>query len=428
MKILKSYPQTNQLVKLANGGESNFKRAHVKEFDFTLFVNLYNNPLESNSKIAKLVGSNKETVRNHIVSLYQQAIIMESVKYHFKEEKTSTRLEINSANLKLHKTIVHVSEIKWLEVFESLWNLIVTYPYTFSATRNLGHDLGIRWVLFLPNEARTLFGRFVFILSQLTKCNINVLLSDKSKHKKHDFSFWDNKLSRWKLIPSELIDSTYSPNNMFDFLMDYYNSPFFKIDIPIDHAKPEKSSMSSSQSNVVKLNKLQINILRELQLHPKIGPKELTKKFNRDISTLSRHLKKVKSQFVSMYHLHFDMQIFGNLSTIEITGKERIGNADFAILHDFLFSSLIPFGCELNLENTTMNFKITLPNQLIFQLVEFFYKFFTDIKISLLDIQSQIHVALNGDLLNNDGTWMVNEELLVYQPIQKIESQIAAVT
>ncbi|MFV2016888.1 MAG: hypothetical protein ACC656_15765, partial [Candidatus Heimdallarchaeota archaeon] len=170
-----------------------------------------------------------------------------------------------------------------------------------------------------------------------------------------------------------------------------------------------------------KLSKLDALLIRELTINAKIPITELAERYNRDRTTITRHMKKI-NLIMPKHQLYYDMNAFGMTNSVIIKGEFN-EDLDFNInnFNSFIKSNRLPLNTNLVMNNDSFMWYIAAPPTMIPELTYFSWNLTSSHKIYRVYTQTAKKYFFNSNLVDVSGKWVIQRDILIDEPFDKLE-------
>lgn len=368
-------------------------------------------PLASLNQLGKELDLAPNTVRARISYLKSQNIILDAVEKDdviLGKRMTSEVIAYQSPEkLGMQRVSVLFTQLPDYETYETITKILDAHPYTIF--RILGLDFSINlYVQFdLPVGSFNYFTEFIDKMRKLGIYN-NMVVMDPSYgiSTLDDLTKWNNDENTWNF--NILGDE---PNSFRNLFLKY---------LAENRYKSVKANMRKIKEGVKigKHKKMDLLILRELTLNAKLKIKDIAEHYQRDPTTLSRRVNKVKEMYVKRFNLLYNRSFFGLNSIIMIWGEmeEKHILTLFKLIEDDEF----PFYSQFNVDNQ-FNFMWYLhcPTEVISDLSLFLLPFSTSMHLMVLNTNTIMRYYFypeNYDFDKNE--WKISREYMVDGPLE----------
>ncbi len=269
------------------------------------------------------------------------------------------------------------------------------HPYTHYRTFFLDSSMNAYVQFDIPESGGRLMEEFY------SKIVAEFSLSGYSKIVEERFSQSLLDLSRW--IPG---DEQYFS---FPDLQQYWET----IHVPNGY------QVTIWDSQLDKLDELDLFLVRELTINGKVRPKDLAKYYDRDASTLSRRLQKLNQMVMAKMVLEYDRRKFDLTVPLLIIGESKTP-AMINKFHKLIDEGFIPFKTFLRSQKEKFIHVAWLPTAFASNYIYFIWEQFGNVQYSSLylsDKHSWIYPFYNLNYDSEERKWKLSKEYVIDAPL-----------
>ena len=370
-------------------------------------LNLIKNPLVSTNALYKEINS-----QGYPISYHQVVHIIDELQHSGVLRRTrtiedpivpgSTRLETevvgrynpNTLGLVRHDVIfLGFQDSSDLERFARICD---RHPYTHYRTFYLDQGMNAYVQFDIPLDGRGTMNEFYKIITSEFSLAGHFLVEEKR------FSQSALNLSRW-----DPRDNWTQESVTQDLLEESW------VNIKVEDPYRE----TPRKINVGKIDELDLYLIRELTINGKVRPKDLAPYYNRDASSISRRLQKLKQRIVPKMVLEYDRSKFDVTVALLIRGIVT-NPKDISRLHLMVENHAMPFRSYLRSDEKRFIHLVWLPPSCTGEYTYFLWKKFKDLTFSSLHLHgnfSWIYPFYNLNYENRQ--WRIGREYLIDLPL-----------
>jgi hypothetical protein len=188
------------------------------------------------------------------------------------------------------------------------------------------------------------------------------------------------------------------------------------------HKQPVDDKLEESNPTMAcTLDMLDMHLLRELTInaHPKI--KELGGIYDKDPTTISRRIAKLRECVAPSEMLYFDRTVFDLTYPQLIFGEfDKDTDLDYKTLHKFLRSGGLPFECMAATNESKFLVFITSPPSFAPEVSEFFWENTLNINIFQLQLDSSFTYFFYHENFDINIGWKTDEDYILNTPLSNL--------
>lgn len=368
-------------------------------------------PLASLNQLGKELDLAPNTVRARISYLKDNNIVLEAIE---KDDvvlgkRLTSEVVAHQSPEKLGMQRVNVlfTQLPDYETYEKIVKILDAHPYTVFRILGLDFSINIYVQFDLPIGSFNQFNKFIDKMKALGIYN-NMTVMDPSYgiSTLDDLTKWNNKDNTWNF--NILGDDPISFRNLF---LKYLAEKKY-LSVKTNVKKMEVGV------KVEKHKKTDLLILRELTLNGKLKIKDIADHYQRDPTTLSRRVSKVKEMYVNRFNLRYDRSFFGLNSVIMIWGEmeEKHILTLFKMIEDDQF----PFFSHFSVDSQ-FNFMWYLhcPTKVISDLSLFLLPYSTSMHLMVLNTNtSKRYYFFPNNYDFDKSEWKISKEYMVDGPLE----------
>ncbi|MBD3407960.1 MAG: hypothetical protein GF411_17705 [Candidatus Lokiarchaeota archaeon] len=388
--------------------------------DYEIFLKLKNDPSSKLHEIASAVTKDSdisvsiETVRTRLMHMKEKGFLRvdREIKDPILGNRTQTEIEAVYLPQRLGLVRKHVffNQVPNRESLNKLKMLCDEHPYTHYRTvaYSQGAVLYVQFdippstedsmnLLFKDLQDQDLFKSF--------RCQNSSYISKTPA----DFSQWDKKSNTWR-IESDLKSERGSKQSALDTMWDQMLET-------LDKNPSLEPVRLNDELDLDRLDKL---LLRELTINSKIAKKDLGKYHDRDPTTISRRVRKIRDSVAPGEQLYYDRSVFDLTYPQAILGHFRPdSDLDNSTLHYFIKSKIIPFECQLVSDDDGFVLFSTSSPSFAPELSEFIWEHADDVSILQLQFDSAFTYYFYHENHDENG-WKTDQSYVRNIPLAAI--------
>jgi len=304
--------------------------------DWKILLEYDRDPFQSFNAISKVVNVHHSTVSDHIQSMKERHILRQDIEktdirlnretgkyYTVNRTQTEVRGTHNPSSVGLHRVHVLFKRLRSTDDFDRLYKFNDAHPYTRYQTRLYGTGVSLYAQYDIPAKTETLLIDSLHQLGQ-ELVEFDELITYKDIYETKTELGFEEQIEQSDLPASKLNITS---------LWDQFQNEIGKYRL----TKPKQSTS---------FDNLDAELIRELELNGKVNISALSDYYNRDKSTLSRRVSKIRQHIITSGRLLFGemaSKVHGYNNTQIITGKLMDNHPlDEAALLKFINSGAIP--------------------------------------------------------------------------------------
>lgn len=368
-------------------------------------------PLASLNQLGKELDLAPNTVRARISYLKDNNIVLEAIE---KDDvvlgkRLTSEVVAHQSPEKLGMQRVNVlfTQLPDYETYEKIVKILDAHPYTVFRILGLDFSINIYVQFDLPIGSFNQFNKFIDKMKALGIYN-NMTVMDPSYgiSTLDDLTKWNNKDNTWNF--NILGDDPSSFRNLF---LKYLAEKKY-LSVKTNVKKMEVGV------KVEKHKKTDLLILRELTLNGKLKIKDIADHYQRDPTTLSRRVSKVKEMYVNRFNLRYDRSFFGLNSVIMIWGEME--EKHILTLFKMIKDDQFPFFSHFSVDSQ-FNFMWYLhcPTEVISDLSLFLLPYSTSMHLMVLNTNtSKRYYFFPNNYDFDKSEWKISKEYMVDGPLE----------
>ncbi|MDH5404485.1 MAG: Lrp/AsnC family transcriptional regulator, partial [Candidatus Heimdallarchaeota archaeon] len=293
----------------------------MDELDQQIFVLLLEDPFRSINDIAKILEVSFKKVNTRIDLMKEKGIIRKENKINdpiFGERvETHVSANINTNNLGLIRDHVIFYDIPNKETLNHLELFCDIHPYTTYRSKLLNNKFGLYVQFDYPPQLKEDLIQMYKYIGHILHLKFNRIIGTEMVYLKPSF-FYENHLQYQNII-NKNEDKT---SGMIDFFWNKYNEEKKNRKLKIINQIDSLSPMDVSY-----LSEIQLKLLRELTINGIVSITDLSTYYDRDKSTISRHVAAIKEKYIRNGILYFKPDLNQSFNSFKlISGTFSFGN------------------------------------------------------------------------------------------------------
>jgi hypothetical protein len=169
-------------------------------------------------------------------------------------------------------------------------------------------------------------------------------------------------------------------------------------------------------------DKIDLKLIRELNVNAKISTISLAKYYKLDQSTISRRLSTIRENAIDGNLLFFDQSVFNlQYPTLFFGNYSKHGDLDETRFHALVNQGDLPFSSTLSTNERKFVWMVTLPTSKIIEYAKFLWKHTRKLQIFNLDISTSRRFYFLHTNYLDDGTWNISADHIVENPLALLE-------
>ncbi|TXT53836.1 MAG: hypothetical protein BAJATHORv1_110028 [Candidatus Thorarchaeota archaeon] len=391
--------------------------------DYEIFLQLKNNPSSTLHEIKSAVNTSSEisvsieTVRTRLLQMKEKGFLRvdKEITDPILGKRIQTEIEVVYLphELGLRRQHVFFHQVPDRKSLNKLKLLCDEHPYTHYRTVAYSRGAVFYAQFDIPpateNEMKSLFedlqkqGLFESFQTQ------NSLYTSKIPA---DFSQWDKKSNTWK-IESALKSEPGLKQSALDIIWDKM----------IEHEKEIPSLPALELKKKVSLDSLDKLLLRELTINSKIPKKDLGDHHNRDPTTISRRVKKIRKSVAPDEQLYYDRSVFDLTYPQAIIGYFRPNSElNNSTLHHFVRSKLVPFECQLVSDEDSFVLFTTSSPSFAPEFSEFIWEHADNVSVLQMQFDSAFTYYFYHENHNDEIGWKTDQSYVRDVPLAALRT------
>ncbi len=382
--------------------------------DYKIFLELRKDPFQSNSAIAKTLGMSAEAIRTRIHALKSKGFLRPNRK--ISDPVLGNRVQsdveaiYNPHQIGLQRDHVFFTEIEDRKSLNVLKKICDAHPYTHYRTVAYS-DKATLYVQFdyPPNIAE----KMKVFYGEIGKSGVAQGMD--VKHAKYrasanpDLKQWDIKKNRWNVE----YGSKSGVNEKLSRLENIWSQSLNGI----NGYRANEVSINHNHN----LDNLDMCLLRELTVNAQPSIKALGLVYDKDPTTISRRISKIRDSYILQNALYYDRRVFDLTYNQIITGNFRpdSGLTPHSLIH-FVESKAMPFQTRVTADDDTFIMFVTTPPSLAPEYSEFFWEHARDVSIQQLQLDASFTYFFYHKNYDENTGWKEDKEYVVDEPLSVV--------
>ena len=391
----------------------------LDNIDQDIIILLIDNPFRSMNDIAKVLEIPYSNIKTRISKLKENGYIRKDNKIIdpvLGERIVTESIGIYDYNsLGLIRQHVIFYNIPNYETLINLERFCDIHPYTKFRVQLLSSSFAFYaqfdFPLIIISEMEELYQHLceLYEIPTFTKITASELITIKP-----NLFYWSKLNDYWDIINKS------SPNQNPTMMKYFWN----KYLTEKKENKLDFSDISTHEKDLVKLNELYTKLIRELTINGNVGITELASIYNRDKSTISRHITFIKENYVKSGKLFFNPSEFKINSFRIISGELDSNILDKNNFLNFFSTQEFPFYGYIVCNNDKFLFYLEANQNQIQELYHFLWKNTkpASLKIHELLLQSTYTYHFYNGNYKEDGTFNIDRQYFFDDPLTSIKN------
>ncbi|MHA1770892.1 MAG: AsnC family transcriptional regulator [Candidatus Thorarchaeota archaeon] len=383
--------------------------------DYRIILILDQDPSLSNAKIAEKVGVAPETVRLRLQTLKEKGVLRPDRKVKVPLLGERGQSEAESAYLPSRLGLVrhHVifTGINSFQELDKLKKLCDAHPHTHYRVVAFGKGAALYTQFDVPPAASPLIKKLYSEIKDRGLCTEYFLVESKyTSGGGADLQRWNVETNRWDLEYGKKS----AIGNRLSRLETMWGE-FIKKCPPQD--PPEITIMTSA-----KFDELDLMLLRELTVNARPSFKLLGKVYDKDPTTISRRVERIREQFAPIDILYYDRSVFDLTYPQLIVGRFKDNDElNPRTFHWFLKSEYMPFESKGTSDGHKFVLFTTTPPSFAPELSEFFWEHADDIQIFQLQLDASFTYFFYHENWSPQTGWRVDDQYVLHEPMAVLD-------
>ncbi|MDH5403804.1 MAG: Lrp/AsnC family transcriptional regulator, partial [Candidatus Heimdallarchaeota archaeon] len=308
----------------------------IEELDQKILLLLLEDPFRSVNDVTKSLEVSFKTVNNRINNMKEKGIIFKDLPINDpilgNRVKTHVSAYINTNNLGLIRHHVIFGNIQ-KDVLKKLELFCDIHPYTTYRSRFINNSFGLyAQFVFPPILHKEMLDLYETICEKYQISTKFIISTDEYINIHPNLFYWKNLKNYWNIINKRETENL----SMFEFFWNNYleEKENGLIVNKVETMKPMN----------MKLSPLHAKIIRELTINGNISISDLSTYYDRDKSTISRHVSNIKAKYIRHAVLRFNPTEFDFNTFRIIIGKiNSTGKITKEAIQEFISTQKFPF-------------------------------------------------------------------------------------
>ncbi|MFX1254343.1 MAG: winged helix-turn-helix transcriptional regulator [Promethearchaeota archaeon] len=376
---------------------------HLDLKDYLIFLHLEQNPSLSNNALAKIIGISAESVRIRIIAMKSKGFLRQdrTISDPLLGERLQTAFEAHyiPSALGLIRQHVIFRGIRNRAELNTLKNICDEHPYTHYRTTAFNYNASLYAQFDIPPEITQQMKKMYRHLQDLDLFeDFIVIQSPQIAKSPADFQRWNQEEQQWTLSPDIKYNSTTKSSGLENIWIHFLES------------RPQELPNKKYFSIVHKLDDLDMILLRELTINSRLNIKRLAKIYDKDATTLSRRIKKIRKNIAPVILLYYNRSVFDLTYPQIITGNFKSGE-DFTpkSFSSFIHSGELPFECSVVIEGNAFLLYQTTPPSIASEFSEFIWDHAENIAVFQLQLNAAFTYYFYHENYDGKGKWKVDD-------------------
>ncbi len=382
--------------------------------DYRIFLSLERNPSQSNVAISKEVGMSAEAVRIRLQRMKAKGFLRpdRQIDDPVLGRRTQTEVEAVYSPSRLGLLRQHVLFLGIHDVLSMsrLKKLCDEHPYTHYRVAAYGDGAAMYVQFDIPPDISGLMESLYRRLRDLGLFEQFVVKTPlRVARLQADFERWSLGQNRWSLDYGRKA----AAGSRLSRLESVWDR--FLANDPQTAVPPIRRAMVHDFDN------LDMSLLRELTINAKPNLRRLGELYNRDATTISRRVKRLRHLVIRNELLYYDRSVFDLTYTQMIAGHFRAGS-DLSPerLHRFVMSGEIPFECQCIGDDESFLLFVTSAPSFAPEFSEFFWEHATRSSVYQLQLNSSFTYFFYHKNYFGRGEWNTSRDYVLDTPLASI--------
>ena len=385
--------------------------------DYQIILTLEQNPSLSNARIAEKLGVAPETIRLRLRALKEKGVLRpdRTIKDPLLGKRMQTEAESAYLPSRLGLTRHHAifTGIKSRAELNKLKKLCDIHPYTHYRVVAFGQRAALYTQFDIPPETEK---TLVELYSELQKRG---LCEDYLMLKSRYVSGGNAVLQRWD-IESNKWDLDYGRKSAIGAQLSRLEGmwkAFLK-------EAPKEEPPETFPTHKSRFDKLDLVLLRELTVNARPSFKVLGQVYEKDPTTISRRIDRIREKFAPIDILYYDRSVFDLTYPQLIFGKFKEGDQlNARTFYWFLKSEFMPFESKGTSNGSEFILFTMTPPSFAPELSEFFWEHATDTNVFQLQLDASFTYYFYHENWSPTGGWRSDKDYILHEPLEAIEQK-----
>ncbi len=375
--------------------------------DYSIFIEIEQQPNLSLSEIAKRVSMSKEMVRLRIQKMKKlgflrpkRDVIDPVLGKREQSEVEASYIPHNIGLLRQHVLFTGIKNIKYLN---KLIEFCDQHPYTHYRSIAYGNETTLYVQFDIPPSINNQMKEIYSIFKNLGYFNkLIVLDTEYSARTLSDFKKWNIHDRHWELETGI--------KNTIENLWQTHTTQ----NVDIISEKPHFEATFDTLDAI---------LLRELTINSNINMKHLGEIYKKDPTTISRRIKKIRENFLDSDRLYYDRQKF-DIAYNQLIYGEFTKDFSRHKFVSFINNGAFPFYSRIFINNNEFIWYVMLPPYYAVEISELVWTKAKNVSImQLYTARSFTYYFYHLNYLGNNK-WRTDEEYIKYNPLRTIELEV----
>ncbi len=371
-----------------------------------LLVVLKKYPVKSMNELAQILGISPNTVKTRLNKMKDVGILRKNdiIRDPLLGERKicETVSQVNPYSIGLVRVYFIIKEINGFSNYTLICNFIDKQPYAVHRSLMMGQGFNIISEFHIPPNGVEHLETFInYIKSQKLFKEYIMIEPTETHFCKNDISQFNYMTSQWEV---DLYKNQEKMASIEAIFHNYRNN--IKDDLP---KLPEISKK--------KLKEIDMRLLRELSINGKPSINYIASLYNKENTSISRKIQKIRNLFISHYNIMYNKSIFHLGSEFFIYGKmDRAGRY---ALKKLITDNILPFNSKYSEDTRFFTLRIEGPAFFVNDLVRLLSPNATQINQLTVHKKTNIRYFFYFKNYNFDTRkWKVSEEYIIHEPLR----------
>jgi len=381
---------------------------------YQIFLVLQHNPTIAISQLANGLGYSTTLVNSRIRSLKEQGFIRAdkeiSVPFLGNRIQTEVEADYDPFALQLSRLNIFLHGVRSLEKLQELEQLLAIHPYSHYHVASFGNQATLFCQFDIPETGIVYLEELLDRLIELDYFNsYSTMLDPRIVKTRIDPTRWLIQSQSWLVVDDQLNSAT--NDSELDFLWNDFQ------EINTDTAQ-----IHAQTSTMKKLDKIDLQLVRELTVNANPNISELSKHYAISRSRLSRRLKRIRQEVIREERLVFDNSVY-NLTYGQIIRAQfrQDDPLQMQSLYQFLNQNAFPFNSQVIMTETEFIWLIVSTPAYAAMLSRFVWEHTDDIELFQLDLNSSQTYYLYPNSYSDDQGWIDTRDFIFVQPLELLK-------
>ncbi len=388
---------------------------HIDSRDLKILLALEQEPSLSNTQIARKMGVAPETVRLRLMKLRERGVLRPSrvITDPLLGERLQTEVEAayvpSSLGLLRHHIIF--LGIQTRDQLNRLKRLCDVHPHTHYRVVAFGDEAVLYAQFDIPPQTDIMIRDLYNALVERGACeDYRVIESRFVAGRGADLQRWDIKTNRWEI--------EYGRKSAIGIRLSRVESIWSEF---LERC-PDKSPPEDRPTPPESIDLLDLQLLRELTINAHPNFTRLAEVYDRDATTISRRVERIRRLFAPKDILYYDRTIFDLTYPQLIIGTfDTEGELNARTFHWFIDSGAIPFEMKgVTNGNDFLLYSMTPPS-FAPEISEFFWEHCRDVHVYQLQLDSSYTYFFYHENYDPESGWRNDRSYVVETPLRDME-------